>query len=383
MNQICFVTNKYPNLIEPNALVFLQQLVWSIADTGIKCTVICPVPVNINLKYFKLPDRTSEETEHNSTVDIFYPKYVGFGQSDIAGINPAQITTMLFKKTVRSVLKKMICKPDILYGHFITPAGITVASLGKQYNIKSVLAYGEATLATIDHFGLSNTRSALKYIDGVIAVSQKNKDALVGNKIVHYDKIKVVPNGYREERFFKINKNESRKKLNLPIDKFIVAFVGSFDTRKGIDRLSKAVAECPEVYAIYGGKGNIEPNTERCLFKGQVAHEKLTCFYSAADVFVLPTLNEGCCNAIIEAMACGLPIISSSYNFNDEILNESNSIRVDPNNVQEIINAIKLLQSDIALRKKLSEGSIRKAKMLTLTKRADVIIDYLGEILSI
>lgn len=62
--KITFITNKYPNPVEENVLVFLQQLVWSMADKGIECTVICPVPVNINPKYIKFPYKTYEKTEN-------------------------------------------------------------------------------------------------------------------------------------------------------------------------------------------------------------------------------------------------------------------------------------------------------------------------------
>ncbi len=63
-------------------------------------------------------------------------------------------------------------------------------------------------------------------------------------------------------------------------------------------------------------------------------------YICASDVFVLPTTAEGCCNAIIEAMGCGLPIVSSDRAFNYDILNEENSILVDPESVDEIDNAI-------------------------------------------
>src|SRR5699024_7768166 len=141
------------------------------------------------------------------------------------------------------------------------------------------------------------------------------------------DKIKVIPNGFRPERFYPRSKIESREKFGLPKDKFIVAFVGSFDHRKGSRRLDEAVDQLDSVYSIYAGKGEMPPQSTKCLYQNTVNNEDLPYFYSAADAFVLPTLNEGCCNAIIEAMACGLPIVSSNRPFNDDILDESCSIR--------------------------------------------------------
>lgn len=91
----------------------------------------------------------------------------------------------------------------------------------------------------------------------------------------------------------------------------------------------------------------------------------------------MPTLNEGCSNAIVEAVAAGLPIISSNMPFNDDILDDSNSIVVNPMDIDEIANAIKKLRDNYDLRKKLLEGSFKKAVDLRIDKRAEVVIKFI------
>ena len=119
------------------------------------------------------------------------------------------------------------------------------------------------------------------------------------------------------------------------------------------------------------------PSSENCLFAKPVRNEELPWFYSALDVFVLPTQNEGCCNAIVEAIACGCPIVSSDRNFNVDICDNTNSILVDPDNVDQIKEAISKIKEDSYLREKLSEGSIEKSKSLTLKQRAVNILDFI------
>ena len=89
-------------------------------------------------------------------------------------------------------------------------------------------------------------------------------------------------------------------------------------------------------------------------------------------------LNEGCSNAIVEAIACGLPIISSNLPFNDDILDSSNALLVNPESVDDIASAIKQLMDNSDLRQKLAEGSKEKAKSLRIEFRAKKIIEFIN-----
>lgn len=385
MESICFITNKYPNRSEPSVLVFLQQLVWSMADKGIKCTVIAPMPTNIYPKYREQPYHTIERTEHGAEINVYWPKYTGFGDSHrIMGWSPARLTTSLFTRVAINTIEKEKIEMDAVYAHFLEPAGVAAARIGRKYNKPAFVAYGEATFATIDLYGEKALRKEFSSLAGVIAVATQNKEMLIERTIVPDEKIGVFPNGFRPERFFPRDKKESRDRFGLPDEKFIVGFVGSFDNRKGTKRLSEAVDQCDDVYAIFAGKGELKPTAPKTLWSDGVNNTELPWFYSAADVFVLPTLNEGCCNAIIEAMACGLPIVSSDRRFNDDILDDSCAIRINPESVEEITDAIKKIHADVELRNNLSMGSLNKAKKLTLMNRTENIlcfIEYKGKII--
>lgn len=379
METILVVVNKYPNKVEPNVCVFIQQLVWSFADMGYKCAVVCPMPVNFNKKYLTFPERRVEKNENGVKITIYHPRYISAGQSGkFAQKFRVYLTTFLFEKAVEQVLKKINQKPDVLYSHFLCPAGVAASRLGKKYNIPAYMAHGEATYSGDQKYGNRMLAKELTGLKGVIAVSSQNKDYLVDAGIVNEEIVQVFPNGYREERFFKRDKIESRKKLGISQDIFVVGMCGSFDDRKGILRLQEAVDQIPDTYFVCAGKGEQKPTSNKCLWAKPVNNNELPFFYSSLDVFVLPTLNEGCCNAIVEAIACGCPIISSNRSFNFDICDNTNSILINPENVDEIRNAIERVKSDVSLRTNLGKGSEEKAKVLTLNKRAAKIAEFMN-----
>ena len=372
---ICFITNKYPNKVEPNAIVFLQQLVNAIAKKGVRCTVVCPVPTNLNRAYKTLPTYTVEKYG-DAEVEIYYPRYFGLGQRDYLWYNPAKFTTNQFSKAVEKTLRAMPELPDVFYAHFVTPAGICAARMGRLFDRPSFMAYGEATLKTVNHYGQDAVKQELASLSGVIAVSTQNKDMI--EPFVKPGITEVFPNAIDDALFYPRDKAAARAKYGIGEDEFVIAFVGSFDTRKGTDRISEAVDRMDgNIRLMCAGKGGLPPYGEKCKFSEAVLHAELPEFLSAADVFVLPTLHEGCCNAIIEAMACGLPIVSANRSFNDDILDDTNSIRIDPTSVDEIEAAIKKIYEDRDLLKTLSLGSLAMAKKLTLETRAEKILRFM------
>ena len=125
------------------------------------------------------------------------------------------------------------------------------------------------------------------------------------------------------------------------------------------------------------GNENIKPTCHGLLHCGLLEHDIISDYLNMADVFVLPTLNEGCCNAIVEALSCGLPIISSNLPFNWDILNPSNSIMVDPNNIEEISDSINKIYEDENLRNNLAQGAILTAESLTIEARVKRILSFM------
>lgn len=267
--------------------------------------------------------------------------------------------------------------PDAIYGHFWCSAydGFEYA---KNNNIPLFVATGESEISkffTRPH----DQKEFSEYVSGVICVSSKNRDESIALGLTTAEKCQVFPNSINNSLFRKMDKKICREQLGLPQEVFIVAFVGWFTERKGPLRVSEAIKRIKgeQVYSLFVGKGEQDPDCDNVLFKGTLPHEQVPVYLNAADVFVLPTLQEGCCNAVVEAMACGLPIISSNLAFNWDILSENNSIMVDPNNIDEISKAIRELRDDKVKRERLSLGALESTQNLTIEKRALNIVSFM------
>lgn len=378
---ICVISPSYPTQDE-NSYQFVANLCNTFAQKGNTVYVISPLSITKRILRKKKKITYSQESYSygDNKVVVFSPEYISYGNFFFS--------RLLNLHGIRSAIEKTISRNklpiDVMYGHFWI-SGLNAYKSARKRSIPLFVATGESTIR-IEDKNQTFIKRFSDYVNGVVCVSSKNKDESIKLGLTSVEKCIVLPNAYNHEVFYPKDKWEMRRKLGFKESDFIVAFVGHFIERKGPKRVSSAIEEIniPQIKAIYIGKeaeadtSPEKPGEFNTLFKGAVKNSDLPDYLSCADVFVLPTLHEGCCNAIIEAMACGLPIISSKRDFNYDILDDTNSIMVDPMNVQEISNAILQLYNDEELRVRLSKGALKKVSNLTLASRADKILDFIN-----
>lgn len=161
---------------------------------------------------------------------------------------------------------------------------------------------------------------------------------------------------------------------------FTVACIGALEERKGQRRVLAALEGIPDVRCIFAGTGTQSLQSARIVRKGLCGHREVSELLSCADVFVLPTTSDGSCNAAIEAMACGLPIVTSNGPYMDDIVDDDIALRVDPSDILAIREAIIALKADPARRRRMSEASLKKAQRFDINERARRVTEWMNEL---
>ncbi len=133
-------------------------------------------------------------------------------------------------------------------------------------------------------------------------------------------------------------RSEIRKQLEIPKDKKVLLFVGSDWKRKGLDILVRAVNSLDANVLLVVAGGRKKPDRKGVKFLGQV--EEVEKLYGASDMLVLPTRYDPFSNVVAEALACGIPAITSKWNGASEIIKEGKTGIVTNLKVENLRKAI-------------------------------------------
>ncbi len=282
-----------------------------------------------------------------------------------------------------SLAKKLIKqeKYDLIVAWSGVPAGYLSYRLNKKFQIPYIVLlrgadvpFWEERWKTLDkHIFSWLSPKVWRNATFVIANSQGLKEQAL--KISENQKISVIPNGVDISLFKPIKTKKENKKT-------IILGVGRLIPRKGLDYLIKSLGQLQnlnfELWLVGDGpeKENLqnlanESNiSDKVRFLGIKDKKEIVGIYQQVDIFVLPSLNEGMSNTILEAMACGLPIIATNIAGNDELIKE-NGFTIPVKDEEALKEKLELLINDKSLRENMGKQS----RKLTETMGWNVIAD--------
>jgi glycosyltransferase involved in cell wall biosynthesis len=227
---------------------------------------------------------------------------------------------------------------------------------------------------------------AIQKASCVVAISNSTRDDLIEIMHVPPTKIRVIYCGVNSS-FRSINDGDvlERVRMKYGLPKDFLLFVGLFSPRKNIAGILKSFAilknkfKIPHHLVIVGEKGwryksdlelvNKLGLGKSVLFPGFIKEDDLTAVYNIADVFVFPSLYEGFGLPVLEAMACGTPVVTSNISSLPEVVGSA-GILVNPHDHEEIASAIYRLLTDKKLSSRFTKEGLERSSHFTWEKAA-------------
>lgn len=226
----------------------------------------------------------------------------------------------------------------LIDAHFAYPDGDAATRLGRWLNLPTTITLRGTEVPHSKNPALRpRLTRALQAATRVFSVSHSLRRLAIelGTPEV---KTEVVGNGVDITCFHPVARDAARRRFEIPLNAKVLISVGGLVERKGIHRviacLPALIEHHPELHYLVVGGGSAEGDmrteldaqvaalglNERVHFLGSLAPDALKWPLSAADVFVLATRNEGWANVFLEAMACGLPVVSTDVGGNAEVV---------------------------------------------------------------
>jgi len=396
--KILAISHLFPHEKEKRYGIFVARQLSEIARQAGEITVVVPrVWCPALLRRFQRWKDYDHEVplchfEGLDTISVPYLRPPGNWYNRFSGL----VAFQAMKEMVLQLHKKRGF--DILYATDFFPDGDAAVRLARYIKIPAAcLAIGVDTNVTAHtnnmmyrHF----VRTA-QALDGTLACGYAVADglhAITGKRpLCVYGVIDL-------QEFYPISKKSTlRKELNLPTDKFVALYAGYLIRRKGIYELVEAFSKIRrkgiDAMLVICGSGPEEPALKSLIREkniedavrmvGEVEPEQMSKWMQVSDIFVLATHTEGMPNVIMEAMACGVPVIATAVGgLTASIGDCEGAILVPPKNVSAFADVIMRVINDNKLRKRMQKAARKKAEQeFGVEKNARRILNYLKQVI--
>lgn len=325
--RILTYTNLFPNHMHENRGIFIENRMRAFVEhSGAHLDVVAPIP------YFpKLPWPTRWSAfgqiafeEERRGIRIYHPRYVVIPKVGM----PMHGQSMYGASYNLLARLHRANRYHLIDAHWIYPDGWAAVKIAKKLQIPVVLSARGNDIN--EYIEFPKIRPLIKWClencDHIISVCQALKDLMTPLGIPDA-KITVVGNGVDLRTFHRVDREAARRQLALPLGRQILLSVGLLEPRKGHHILIEALhllrqrgIDLPRLYIIGGGLWRDKLATlirkfalqDEVTLVGERPNRDLKFWYSAADVMCLASDREGWPNVLLEALACGTPVVASS-----------------------------------------------------------------------
>lgn len=330
-------SSLFPSPADPTAGVFIRERMFRVAER-LPLVVVSPKawsPFDWLIRLFRPRFRPlSPRYEVQQGIKIYAPRFFS-----LPGFLKSWDSTFMAFSSYR-ILRKLRREFDFNHidAHFGYPDGHAASLLALWFDVPlTITLRGSERTYVEDPAFRARIATGLKRANKVLGVSDSLRRLAVSLGVAE-EKAIAIGNAVDSQRFHPVDRSEARKRLGLAESDKVMISVGWLIERKGfhrvIDTMPKLLIEHPSLrYLIVGGATGVDSmerqlkkqvadlNLEKhVIFLGAMQPSDLKWPLSAADIFVLATRREGWANVFLEAMACGLPVVTTDVDGNREVV---------------------------------------------------------------
>lgn len=334
---IVVLSTLFPSPQLPQAGIFIRERMFRVAKE-LPLTVVSPSPwfpfqrlIRLWKHHFR-PSTPRHEVQ--SGIEVFRPRFLSL-PGVLKSLDGIFLAACSYPR-LRSL--KNQGRLDVIDAHFAYPDGYAAVRLGRWLDVPvTVTLRGTESRHLRDPALAPLVAYTLTHANRVFSVAGALLD-LAKQFGLPAEKARVIGNGVDSDRFYPLDQQEARSKLNLPSNCKVIVSVGGLVERKGFHRVIEQIPvllrKHPDLHYLIVGSSGPEGDfsgqlhaqvknlgLQSCVhFLGSLTPDELNTPLSAADIFVLATRNEGWANVFLEAMACGLPVVTTDVGGNREVV---------------------------------------------------------------
>jgi glycosyltransferase involved in cell wall biosynthesis len=345
----------FPHAARPNHGIFVENRLRHLLASGqASSTVLAPVPW-FPSRWGRFGDwarnAAAPATEIRHGIAIRHPRY-----PVIPKVGMAAAPWLLYRAMVPQVARLLAegHRFELIDAHYVYPDGVAATWLGRRFGLPVVMTARGTDVNLIPRYRMPRRliEGAIRDASALIAVSAALKQALVELGAPE-DKVTVLRNGVETELFHPpADRSAARAALGLNGPTLIS--VGGLIERKGHHRTIEAMRQLPSFTLMIVGEGPERERLagligrhglgERVRLLGPRPHRDLPALYGAADGSVLASSREGWANVLLEAMACGTPVVAANIWGNPEVVRmPAAGVIYEPNTADGIAAGVRRL----------------------------------------
>ena len=380
--KICLLTHTYPCFPNDTTAPFVESTAETLQKHGVDVTVLTPDTP-------KFARTAADHTVNLQTYRYFFPRclqLLGYSNTLVNDCELKRYVYLLAPFMFLSAifhLFRLHCKHgfDVIHAQWLLPNGFIGAVLCKVYKLPLVITMqgSDMFVAKQNPFFKWLATWTLKQTAMVTSVTPTFLPELVALGVPDAKRC-LIPNGVDPGSFLPPSHKQLaalRKALSIPADNLIVFALGRIVLKKGFDFLVQAIPlvckEMPNITFIIGGDGTDLDRLKTMVkdlgvsdsvrLPGTINRTDVPAYFHLCDVFTLPAVFDpkgnvdGCPNVILEAMACGKPIVSSRISGIPIIVKDKETgILVEEKNVSQLAEALVALLRDVQKREQLGRA---------------------------